>query len=741
MEVNRKFAIKKWDEQFGKTVNATDFAGRKIQKGAFGQLTSTYGWTLTYIVPKAVGGTEAPENLICVHVKTASEKEQNFPSFNANDVKYKLTKESGKWEIIPSKDEDAIAEQKEKEAKAMELWALTFGEAETATDFAGRTIQRDCYGSGREGAWKVAPYVDSKPTENKNAYIAHLFTIAEALGKTAFRCNGKFFTLNKENGAYVFNEGEPKPSGGTSLNTESETTFDIIDVSVEDDNREEEQIEIEATATVEENTEVIEETEVAEENTEVIEDTEVVEESTEVIEETKETEESSEVVEEIKVVEENTEVVEDTKVAEENTEVVEETKVAEENTEVVEEIKESSEVIEEIKETEESTEAIEETKVAEESTEVIEETKVAEENTEVVEETKETEESSEVIEEIKETEESPEVIEETKVAEESTEVIEETKVAEENTEVIEENEVVEENTEVVEETKVAEENTEVIEETEVVEESTEVIEETKETEESTEAIEETVVTDTTENAPLLEETKAEAKESSEEKEDTTLASPKYVSEQIDRIIAGYKTPEAEKTWLDFIVVHTLFPSGSLPESAAALTDTLSSIIKEAAGEFLTFDVSELTDKDGSRNTVLTYRFVTPLAADMDRVFNTAMLLNTYSPLILKKFGLTLFKVYNFASVFETARISYPSLSLAEFNSDFKTFMTTVFGMTEFYEGEPPTTLYVSDSVIYNLPTLRETHSEDDSALTDARLTEHNYVFGEIKEKLDGLNCI
>ena len=402
---------------------------------------------------------------------------------------------------------------------------------------------------------------------------------------------------------------------------------------------------------------------------------------------------------------------------------------------------ENTEVVEEIKETEENTEAIEENDVFEESSEVVEEIKETEESTEVVEETKVVEENTEVIEENDVFEESTEVVEETKVAEENTEVIEETKVAEESTEVIEENDVFEESTEVVEETKVAEENTEVIEETEVAEENTEVIEETKVAEENTEVVEETVVTDTTENEPLLEETKAEAKESSEEKEDITLASPKYVSEQIDRIIAGYKTPEAEKTWLDFIVVHTLFPSGSLPESAAALTDTLSSIIKEAAGEFLTFDVSELTDEDGSRNTVLTYRFVTPLAADMDRVFNTAMLLNTYSPLILKKFGLSLFKVYNFASVFETARISYPSLSLAEFNSDFKTFMTTVFGMTEFYEGEPPTTLYVSDSVIYNLPTLRETHSEDDSALTDARLTEHNYVFGEIKEKLDRLNCI
>ncbi len=501
MEVNRKLAIKKWDEQFGKAVDATDFSGRKIQKGAFGQLTSTYGWTLTYIIPKAVGGTEVPENLICVHVKTASEKEQNFPSFNANDVKYKLTKESGRWEIIPSKDEDAIAEQKEKEEKAMELWNLTFGDAESATDFAGRTIHKNSYGSGREGAWKVAPYVDSKPTEKKNAYIANLFTIAEALGKTAFRSNGKFFTLNKENGVYTFNEGEQKPFVSSSINTESEATFDVIDVSVEDNGIEEEKIEI-----------------------------------------------------------------------------------------------------------------------------------------------------------------------------------------------------------------------------------------TSEEKDQTDDTVSVISTDDAEDEKTEEPVAAE-------KEDESLASPKYVSEQIDRIIDGYKNPETQNTWLDFIVIHALFPSGALPETAAALTNAVSSIIKEAAGEFLAFDVSELTDEDGSRNTVLTYRFATPSTADMERIFNTSMLLNTYAPLVLEKFGLSLFKVYNFASVFETVRISYPSTSLAEFNSDFKTFMTCVFGMTEFYEGEAPTTLYVSDSVIYNIPALREVHSENALSRTDARLTEHNYVFGDIKQKLDELNSI
>ena len=221
----------------------------------------------------------------------------------------------------------------------------------------------------------------------------------------------------------------------------------------------------------------------------------------------------------------------------------------------------------------------------------------------------------------------------------------------------------------------------------------------------------------------------------------TLADPDYVSEQLDKIIAHYNTPSASDTWLDFIVIHTLFPEGSLPETAAALTESLSLIIKEAAGDFLTHDVSELTDGSGSRNTVLTYRFVTPTTKDMERLFNTCMLLNTYAPLLLKKFGLRMFKIYNFASAFDTSGISYPSLSLAETSESFKTFMTSVFGNTEFYEGEAPMTLYVSDTVIHNVQSLREIHAEDTVYRTDARLVEHNYVFGEMKAKLDALNSI
>lgn len=211
MELNRKNAMKAWEDQFGKTVQAIDFAGRKIQKGAYEQKTSDYGWTLTYVVPKAEGGKFIPENIICVHVKTAEEKGDAYPMFTANEKKYGVKDEDGKLVIEEATDSESMAEQQAKIQAAMERWEQFFGEAESAIDFCGRKIIKSEYNTDSELAWKIAPYVTSKPTENKNAYIANIVSVEEALGKTAFKANGKNYTLNKESGAYYFKALEVKP--------------------------------------------------------------------------------------------------------------------------------------------------------------------------------------------------------------------------------------------------------------------------------------------------------------------------------------------------------------------------------------------------------------------------------------------------------------------------------------------------------------------------------------------------
>ncbi len=234
MDLNRKNAMKKWEESFGRDVMTVDFAGRKIQKGAFKQNTSAYGWTLAPILPKTEGGSLEMDNLICIHVRTAEEKSDDFPTFKANDVRYNIVASNGKWTIEQSEDTEAIAEQEEMIANALAKWFEFFGDVDTATDFCGREIVRAEYLSDCAGAWKIAPYVTSKPADGKNAYIANVTSVEEAYGKTAFRANGKQFTLNKDSGVYYFKESAVKPPRRSFDLGNPLTVSERIDRSIEE---------------------------------------------------------------------------------------------------------------------------------------------------------------------------------------------------------------------------------------------------------------------------------------------------------------------------------------------------------------------------------------------------------------------------------------------------------------------------------------------------------------------------
>ena len=213
MQMDRKNALRVWEAVYGKVVEATDFSGRKINKSAYEQRNSKFGWVVTHLLPKSEGGKDTPDNLLCLHSETAMEKGDKFPFFTVNDKKYVLTNNEGStWVIEEALDSESIAEQEAKNAAAIEKWEQLFGERyEKAIDFCGREIYKSEYNTDSEFAWKIAPYVDSKPTENKNAYIAHVLSIEEALGRTAFKANGKNYTLNKDNGAYFFKPIEIKP--------------------------------------------------------------------------------------------------------------------------------------------------------------------------------------------------------------------------------------------------------------------------------------------------------------------------------------------------------------------------------------------------------------------------------------------------------------------------------------------------------------------------------------------------
>lgn len=212
MIIERKIALKIWESAFGKKVDATDFSGRKMNKSAYGQKNSKLGWTLCTLLPRCAGGREEDENLICVHTETALEKGESFPFFVAADKKYEITcDDENEWIIVLASDSVSIAEQEAKTNAARDTWDEFFGDVEEATDFCGRKIIKSEYMTDSPYAWKILPYVEGRAAEGKNAYIASLLTESEALGKTAFKANGKNYTLNKDNGSYYFKEIVIKP--------------------------------------------------------------------------------------------------------------------------------------------------------------------------------------------------------------------------------------------------------------------------------------------------------------------------------------------------------------------------------------------------------------------------------------------------------------------------------------------------------------------------------------------------
>jgi hypothetical protein len=103
-------------------------------------------------------------------------------------------------------DSVSIAEQEAKTASAMEKWNEILGECDEALDFCGRKIIKNEYMTDNPFAWKIVPYVEGRAAEGKNAYVASIFTAEESHGRTAFKANGKNYTLNKDNGTYYFKE-------------------------------------------------------------------------------------------------------------------------------------------------------------------------------------------------------------------------------------------------------------------------------------------------------------------------------------------------------------------------------------------------------------------------------------------------------------------------------------------------------------------------------------------------------
>lgn len=436
MQIDRKNALKVWETAFGKVVEAVDFTGRKINKSAYDQKSSKFGWVVSYKLPKTQGGRDNTENLLCLHVETASEKGEEFPFFVANDRKYRIsesTEDAGdKWVIEEALDDESLAEKEAKNAVAIEKWEMMFGsEYEKAMDFCGRKIHKSEYNTDSEYAWKIAPYVDSKPMENKNFYIAHVKSVEEAMGKTAFKANGKSFTLNKDNGAYYFKSIESKPP---------KRTFDV-------------------------------------------------------------------------------------------------------------------------------------------------------------------------------------------------------------------------------------------------------------------------------------------------------KNPYDVAKRLNEIRESYS--ENSGTMLDFVVIRAVTKAGCNSTSAAAITDTVSMILRESIGEWLSTELSEMIDDGGARYMFITYRFISPQPSDFERIFEGARLLMTYAPVLLDALGLEEMKAYNYAMYVDNAHLKYPVGMLSAHYPQLRLLMDSIYASAYgYYTGESITTLYVSHFIVYNVAALSEAHPEDATQYyTEAEMVEHNVPVAEVSAAL------
>lgn len=103
MELNHETAMKLWNKTFGKEIKTTDFAGRKISKGAYNDRNSEFGWNVDHILPQKLGGKTAEHNLIICNIKTNDEKADKFPGFVANNQRFTIIKVENHYEIKPEK--------------------------------------------------------------------------------------------------------------------------------------------------------------------------------------------------------------------------------------------------------------------------------------------------------------------------------------------------------------------------------------------------------------------------------------------------------------------------------------------------------------------------------------------------------------------------------------------------------------------------------------------------------------
>ena len=112
MVLNQETAMRLWNKQFGDETRVTDFANREIDKGAYNDRNSKFGWNVDHILPVSQGGKTNDSNLIVCHIQTNDEKADKFPCFTANDIKFEIVKVQNHYEIKKVEDKKENASKK-----------------------------------------------------------------------------------------------------------------------------------------------------------------------------------------------------------------------------------------------------------------------------------------------------------------------------------------------------------------------------------------------------------------------------------------------------------------------------------------------------------------------------------------------------------------------------------------------------------------------------------------------------
>lgn len=99
MKIDKEMALSLWERDYGRDVRADDYAGRPMDKAAYGNRNSQCGWNIDHIYPESKGGKSVPNNLICCNIQTNDEKADKFPAFKANGQIFNIVRVQNHYEI------------------------------------------------------------------------------------------------------------------------------------------------------------------------------------------------------------------------------------------------------------------------------------------------------------------------------------------------------------------------------------------------------------------------------------------------------------------------------------------------------------------------------------------------------------------------------------------------------------------------------------------------------------------